>query len=44
LEDASLSRTLTASLAALSTVPEIKYALVTGPLRQGLLASLVRNI
>ncbi len=40
LTDHSLSRKLTASLAALSTVPEIKYALVTGSLRQGLLASM----
>lgn len=38
--DHSLSRKLTASLAALSTVPEIKYALVTGSLREGLLASM----
>ena len=40
LEDATLSSSLTNSLASLSTVPEIKYALVTGPLRQGLLASM----
>jgi hypothetical protein len=40
LADLSLSRKLTASLASLSTVPEIKYALVTGSLRQGLLASM----
>lgn len=40
LADASLSRKLTASLASLSTVPEVKYALVTGSLRTGLLASM----
>lgn len=38
LADAELSEKLTASLESLSTLDEIKYALVTGSLREGLLS------